>query len=184
MNSSAKVIFKDSLPVLVLCAAISVGAGLALEINAGLIRMLPGILVSIPSFNQINGAISSVFSSRISSALHIGTIKPIIHPTKTLTRNVFASLLLALMSFSSFSLIAWGFNSGIGTVVSGMLSFLAAITVAGLITTSVLILLSVIFSYAAFRRNMDPDNIVIPVLTSIGDLLGIVLLFIISSLIL
>ncbi len=94
-----KEVIEESLPVLSICAAISILSGLFLGKNEELLRMLPGILIIVPSFMAINGNISSVMTSRLSSALHMGLVKPHFRRSKLLERNIHAMLIVAVISF-------------------------------------------------------------------------------------
>jgi len=179
---SLKSILKESIPVLILTSAIAIGAGMILNLNRDFITLIPGILIIIPSFNQMNGAISSVLSSRLSSALHLGLIQPKLHRTKTLTRNMVAAYIIATLSFMVFGITAWFFNAAMGISTGTIMSFPVIVFVAGLLTTVVLSVISIVFSYLSYSRGMDPDNIVIPLLTSTGDFIGIVLLFMTAGL--
>ena len=111
---SMKTIFRESFPVLVICMAISIGAGFVMNMNGKLLFNLPGILVVIPSFVNMNGSIVSVLSSRISSALHMGLIKPKLKRTKTLDKNIIITFFETIISFALLGLVAGGFNMIIG----------------------------------------------------------------------
>jgi len=179
---SVKHMLEESMPVLVLATSIAVATGLVLSFNRDFISVLPGVLIIIPSFNQMNGAISSVLSCRLSSALHLGLIHPKLHRTKTLDRNVLATYLTALVSFSAFGLIAWMFNTALGTASTNIWVFMGIVLLAGMLTTVALSVMSIMLSYVSYRKGMDPDNWVIPLMTSIGDFMGISLLLITAGL--
>lgn len=184
MIYSLKRILKESIPVLILSAAVTMGAGIILNKNSEMIMLLPGIIIIIPAFINMGGSLMSVLSSRLSSALHLGFIHPILHKTKTLERNLFATLITAVISFASLGFIAGIFTQIIGLKGLSILMFPLLTLVAGILTVLVLSFLSVIFSYVSFRKGLDPDNIVIPILTSLGDFIGILFLFLTLSLIL
>ena len=181
MTYSLKNILKESSPALVLAAAITLGAGLVLNLNKNFLSILPGMLIIIPSFNLMSGAITSVLSSRISSALHLGLIRPKVHMTKTLDRNIIATVVISILSFLAFGFIAWFFNSALGVSTAGIWEFSMIIFIAGFLSTMILSILSIIFSYLSYSKGVDPDNWVIPILTSMGDFMGILLLFVIAS---
>ncbi len=182
MIRSLKKILQESMPVLTISAALAVGAGIILNRNSEMILLLPGIIVIIPSFINMGGGLIAVLSSRLSSALHLGFIHPILHKTKTLERNLFATLITAVISFASLGVIAGIFTQIIGLKGLSLLMFPLLTLTAGILTILVLSFLSVIFSYVSFRKGMDPDNIVIPMLTSLGDFIGIFFLFLVLSL--
>jgi mgtE-like transporter len=183
MTYSMKSIIEESLPMLLIAGAISVCAGVVLHSNGELLLMLPGILAIIPSFNNLGGSVTSVLCCRLSSALHLGMINPKLKKTKTLERNVIATLVTAVMSFFALGLAAGGFNMILGLRSIDIFIFPFAILAAGFATVAILSTLSVVFSYVSYSRGIDPDNWVIPVLTSIGDLVGVLLLFLIIILV-
>lgn len=182
MYYKLKTILKESLPALVLCSAISIGAGFVLYSNEEILFSLPGILVVIPSFINMNGSIISILSSRISSALHMGLIKPRLKRTKTLNKNVLITFFDSVVSFLALGFIAGFFNMILG--ISGLDFFIFPIVtlVAGFVSIALLSFLSILFSYLSYSKGIDPDNWVIPILTSIGDLVGVFLLFLVLDL--
>ncbi|MBN2330923.1 MAG: magnesium transporter [Candidatus Aenigmarchaeota archaeon] len=176
-------IFEESIPVLTLTAAISIFSGFFLNNNEEVLKFLPGLLIIIPSFIAINGNISSVMTSRLSSALHMGLIKPDFRRTSLLMRNFYSMIFISLVSFPVLGLIAGGLNVLFGGGAECMLAFLLITFAAGMTTALVLIFVSMLFSYLTYRRGLDPDNVVIPLLTTIGDLVGISVLLIVTGLV-
>lgn len=179
---SIKTIFKESIPVLVICMAISIGAGFVMNMNDELLFTLPGILVVIPSFINMNGSILSILSSRISSALHMGLIKPKLKKTKTLDKNLIITFFDSIVSFLLLGIIAGAFNLVLGIPSVEFMIFPIITLVAGLLSIAFLSILSITFSYVSYSKGIDPDNWVIPALTSIGDFVGVVLLFVVLGL--
>ena len=171
-----KEIFKESVPVLTLCAAISIFSGLFLNRSEDMLKILPGVLIVIPSFIAINGNISSVLTSRLSSALHMGLVKPDFRRTKLLMRNIHAMLFVSFIAFPVIGFIGGIVNILLGASGVSLLAFTMVTTVAGLITVVMLVFVSMMFSYLTYGKGLDPDNVVIPVLTTTGDFIGILIL--------
>ncbi len=180
----ARAIYKESIPVLSVCAMISVFSGLFLGNNEDLLKMLPGILVIVPSFNAINGNVSSVIASRLSSALHMGLIKPDFRRSKTLESNVYAMAITSVLSFFMLGLAAAALNSFFGGEAESFFLFPVVTFFSGLVTISVLILLAIFASYMIYRNGIDPDNVVVPILTTVGDFMGIGVLLLITGMVL
>jgi len=166
-------ILQESMPVLFLCAGISVLSGMFLGRNIELLRMLPGIVIILPAFNAVNGNIASVMSSRLSSALHAGLVKPRFTGSRLLSENVYSMLLVAVASFLVLGGAAAALDSLMGSEDVNLIVFPFVTLTAGLITALILILLSIFSSYLTYRHGVDPDNVVVPALTTIGDLVGI-----------
>lgn len=176
-------IFEESAPVLTLCAAISIFSGLFLSRNEAVLKILPGVLIIIPSFIAINGNISSVITSRLSSALHMGLVKPNFRRTKLLIRNVYSMLIVSLVSFLILGFVAGALNVLLGASKVSFIMFPLVTFTAGMITAPILIFISILFSYLTYRKGLDPDNVVVPLLTTIGDFVGISVLLIITGLV-
>ncbi|MEM0320291.1 MAG: hypothetical protein QXS67_02625, partial [Candidatus Nezhaarchaeales archaeon] len=65
---------------------INILAGIGLALMRGALEELPGMLIMIPAFLQMRGAIGGTLASRLSSALHMGIIEPRLKFSKELTR--------------------------------------------------------------------------------------------------
>jgi mgtE-like transporter len=176
-------VIKESVPTLIIAAAISVMSGLFLSNSQELLKFLPGILVIIPSFIGINGNLSSVITSRLSSALHLGLIRSNLRGGHILRRNINAMLLISMISFPILGFAAGTLNSTFGGEIMNPLIFPAITLGAGMITVIILIFMSIIFSYITYRKGLDPDNVVIPLLTTLGDLVGISVLLTVTGLV-
>lgn len=177
-------ILKESMPVLSICAVISIFSGLFLSRNEELLKFLPGLLIILPSFMGINGNISSVISSRLSSSLHMGLIKPDFKRSRTLERNVHSMLIVSLVAFPILGFVAAIVNSFLGVSVTNLLFFPLITLAAGMTTALILMFISIFFSYVTYRNGLDPDNVVVPILTTVGDLVSISTLLIITGLVL
>lgn len=173
----------ESYPVLVLCAAISLSAGLLLEANTADIRRLPLILMMIPPINGINNNVCSILGARLASALHMGTIVPRFRGQKTLDKNVSATWLISMGVFwftsAIFFIIAYTSGFGLGSSLAWMFGFFIASTIAIAVT----MVCTIGLAFISFKLGLDPDNIVIPIVTSIGDVSGVASLLIIVRII-
>lgn len=178
-----KEVIEESLPVLSLAAAISILSGVFLGKNEDLLRALPGILIIVPSFMSINGNISSVVSSRLSSALHMGLVKPHFRRSKLLGRNIHSMLIVSVISFLVLGMVAGIVNSMLGKVSVYFLLFPLITLTAGLITVLILMFGSIVTSYIIYRHGIDPDNVVVPILTTVGDFVGISVLLLITGMV-
>ena len=63
------------------------------------------------------------------------------------------------------------------------LKFMIIVLGAGIIMTIMVIIMSVISAFFSFKKGIDPDNTVAPVVTTTGDLMGITTLVIMVGLI-
>ncbi|MEM3421397.1 MAG: magnesium transporter [Candidatus Hadarchaeum sp.] len=170
---SLKRILWESYPVLILCAVISLSAGLILQSQLESIKTLPLILVMVPPINGINNNVCSILGSRLTSALHIGTIDPKFGKQAVLRRNVQATWLMSLgvFVFTSVIFFAMALIFGINPVQS--VAIMGAFFLASMVAIGVTMFCTVWLAFVSFSKGLDPDNVVIPIVTSIGDIIGV-----------
>jgi mgtE-like transporter len=169
-----KRIVLESYPVLLACVAIGMGAGFLLQSNLEKLSLI--VLMMIPPINGLGGNVGSILGARLTSALHMGTIEPRIRGQRMLRTNVTASWGMSLVTFAFAGVIFFLTAYLIGTSMLGSLRLAAAFFVAGVILTAVIIFTTITAAFISFTRGLDPDNVVIPVVTSIVDVLGVVCL--------
>jgi len=175
---SLRRILWESYPVLVVCAVISLGAGLVLSSQTESINALPMILMMVPPINGINNNVCSILGARLASALHMGMIEPSFKRQKVLKGNTNATWLMSVgvFWFTSAIFFAIALISGRGVGQSIVLMF--AFFVASMVAIAVTMLCTIGLAFVSFLKGLDPDNVVIPIVTSIGDIMGVTCLLI------
>jgi len=173
---SLRRILWESYPVLVLCAVISLSAGLILQSQIENIKALPIILIMIPPINGINNNVCSILGARLASALHMGTIEPRLGRQRVLRRNINATWLMSLGVFSFTSVIFFGMALTAGLGLTRSMVIMLAFFAASMVAIGVTMLCTIGLAFLSFNRGLDPDNIVIPIVTSIGDVMGVTFL--------
>jgi len=175
---SVKRIVLESFPVLIASMIISLVAGYMLNSSIQKIAELPIILMMIPPINGLGGNIGSILGARLSSALHLGTLEPRLSGQRVLRKNMAASALVSFVIFSLIGAIFFtiAYVSGIPLVRS--LSLALAFFTAGIVLTVAVIFATIISAFVSFRGGLDPDNVVIPIITSVGDVLGVTCLLV------
>ncbi len=175
-------VYREALPVLLLSGLGLVVAGLLLGEMEGILRRTPGLIVMIPVLIALRGGVSGAMGARMGSAIHMGLIGRGNLWNEEARQGVLAAILLsptlsALTGvLAHFTTVALGLPSaGLGKLV--LVATLAG-TVAGVlqvgVTFGVLIL--------SFRRGLDPDNVTTPTLATVGDILTVILLFLVALL--
>lgn len=175
---SIRKILWESYPVLVLCAALSLSAGLILGWQIESIKTLPLILVMIPPINGINNNVCSILGSRLTSGLAIGTIEPKFGKQAVLRKNIRASWFMSLgvFVFTSTIFLILALLSSVDIFKSIMITF--GFFAASMAAIGVTMFCTIWLAFVSFSKGLDPDNVVIPIVTSIGDITGITCLII------
>ena len=115
--------------------------------------------------------ISTVLVSRLTTHLYIGTIQPRVRKSKRLKEDFYGLFITLLLSLGA--LIFLGYLSsvilGFKIVNPLVISFIICITV--ILIFTIMFILSFISAIVLFKRGMDPNNFLIPFITSLADFL-------------
>ena len=174
-----KTIIKHSLPLLTLCIIIEIFAGQILQSNQQKLVLLPLFLISIPVINGVGGNIGSILGARLASGLHLGLIKLTV-TDKNMQKNFITSLLMGLITYSILAILIY-YIAYIGNITMnvGLPEFVSIVLGTGIILILIISVISVLTAFLSFKKGLDPDDMVAPVVTTVGDTLGIIFLFII-----
>jgi mgtE-like transporter len=180
---SAPKIIKESIPLLTLCIGVEVLIGQVLNTQQGHMK-IPIILALIPVINGVGGNIGSILGARLASGLHTGVIG-LNYRDPELRKNVNAMLLLGLITFSILGVLIYLVLPIVEPNLE-LISFwhlMIIVLGAGIILVLCLIGLSVGSAIYSFKKGIDPDNSVTPIVTTSGDALGILSLFLMIAII-
>jgi mgtE-like transporter len=173
---TVRAITRASLPVLLALTLVEVGSGLVLgRFEATLLRY-PSLLVLVPVTIGTAGNLGSVLASRLSTAFHLGLLS--FDPAdETLLGNAAAVVGLAATTFPVVGAGAWGLTALLGDARLPLRDVLAVAMTAGLALAAGAVTVALGATYAAYRFELDPDDVVIPVVTNACDVLGVLVLF-------
>ncbi len=180
MEALLKKILRESMPVLTLCTLGGVLAGLVLSGLTPDFNKIPGLIILLPAILGNRGNISGALGSRLGSALHLGLINPELRWNSTLRANVHASLLLNVVMSVVLGVIAYYASILAGLFEPHEISILQLTLislVAGTLAGVVLTILSVLIALYTYSRGYDPDNVLAPSLSTIGDFITVICLF-------
>ena len=169
--------FKEILSAQIFAIIGGLIAGVVLAIYTDRIFLIPGMLIILPGFMAMRGNISGTLASRISSGLFLKVINPNKIHTKLIRGNLRGSFTLGIIVSLVLGLIAFILNYffiGVLTPLIILIPFLA-----GLISNFLLTPLTLLATIYIFKKGHDPDNIMGPFVTTIGDVTSIISLLIV-----
>ncbi len=168
-------IFKESAPLLSLMAFIGIMGGQILHNIEDILLIFPVFLVILPMMNGIGGNLGAILGSRISSGLHSGYIDPQIFDLE-MDSNIYVTLILGVIVYITVAvaIASSSFFIDIDVLAKNMLIIVVG---TGMIITVSTILITVFVSLWSYRNRLDPDNIVIPVITTLADFISILTLY-------
>ena len=166
----------ESLPVLTVALTLSTLAGVAVEKQLDIFAVLPALLVLQPSFVSSAGSLGGVLSSRISTNLHLGLVEPTLVPGSAVVKDAGLVLALALPIYLLNAVGAQLLALILGQESPGLGWMLAVSLAAGAVTVLFVVALAYYGTMAAWRVDLDPDSVGIPVVTASVDFVGVVCL--------
>jgi mgtE-like transporter len=177
MIYSWKKIVKHGLPLLTITILIEIFAGQILQGKQESLILFPVFLISIPVINSISGNIGSVLGARLASGLHVGFISLSLKD-KEMHDNLLISILIGLITYLILAIIIY-YLASFGNIIEdiALIEFVAIIILTGFLLISVVSFISVLTAFISFKRGLDPDDMVAPIVTTVGDVMGIVFLF-------
>ncbi|WP_246984843.1 magnesium transporter [Halorientalis marina] len=180
---TVRAIMRAALPVLLVLTLVEIGSGLVLgSFESDLLRY-PTLLVLVPVTIGTAGNLGSVLAARLSTAFHLGTLS-FAPDDDLLAGNAVATVVLALTVFPVIGVGAWVLTSlTVGAVLAPGTVLLVAV-VSGAALAVVAVVVTAVATYWAYRFELDPDDVVIPVVTNVCDVLGVVVLFVVAQLVL
>ena len=173
---TVRAITRAMLPILLLLTLVELGSGLVLRSFEDTLLRYPSLLVLVPVTIGTAGNLGSVLAARLSTAFHLGTLS-FAPDDETLAGNALATVALAATVFPAVGLGAWGLSALTGSTDLSPWTVLAVSLTSGLSLAVLAVVVTVVATYAAYRFELDPDDVVIPVVTNTCDVLGVVLLY-------
>jgi len=148
-------------------------AGTLLALYLGVFALAPWTLALFPGVLSIRGAIGGLFSGRLSTALHVGTIRAsytkntksfylLLHAVITLT---FVSSVVLGLAASLFGLVLWK-----ATITDSVDMLMVMVTTMGL---SLIFIppITIGVSILSFKHGLDPDVMVYPITSTTDDVI-------------
>ena len=184
LSDETKRILKQSTPILLLCSFLGGFAGGILNSAVDTFLKNPTLLTLLPLFSGESGSLISILGARLSSALHSGLIEPLKKPQKTAVSNFIICFVLGVLIFPVIGVLAEISSYLFGISDIGFYKIMEISTISGLILILIMVILVYFISVTSYNNNLDPDNIVIPISTSVTDSISSLILILISFLIL
>lgn len=184
LSDETKTILRQSTPILLLCSFLGGSAGGILNSSVETLLTNPSLLTLVPLFSGESGSLISILGARLSSGLHSGLVEPKSRPEGEALNNFGICFVLAIIVFPFIGIIAESSSLMFGTIGVGFDKIIPISTISGLILVTIMIILVYYISITSYNKNLDPDNIVIPISTSVTDSISSLILISVSLLLL
>ena len=169
--------YREALPALAASLVGGLLAGVVLGGMRGELRAVPGLLVLVPALLATRGNVYGSLGARISTALHQGLVEPRVRAGDERLRAAVAAALANGLVASTFAAVAaFAILVGLGRPVAPLPVLVAIAIVAGVCSGVALSAVVVTAVFAGYRRGRDPDTLVGPLVTTTGDVFGVLFL--------
>ncbi|MFX1474968.1 MAG: magnesium transporter [Promethearchaeota archaeon] len=173
---NARKILIESLPILAVVLVLALLTGTLLNSQlTHIVPYFPFILLIIPAFINVSGDLAGVVGARVTSHLFTGQLDKNFRPFRLLASNLVGVVLVALTAYAFLALCVIGISYLLlhTLLPQYILPFFFAILGAGVLATVCTSLLGLLGARIVYRSGRDPDSIIPPLTTTVGDLLGI-----------
>ena len=174
-------ILMESLPVLAIVLVFALAAGQFLDQTLeGLKLIFPLILLMVPAFIDITGDLAGVVGARVTSHLYTGELDEAFRPYRLLLTNLIAIFLVSTTAYAFLGVCVIAITIGLTPVLgpifpaAGFPQLFFAILAAGVLATVATSVIGLFAARLVYRSGRDPDSIIPPLTTTVGDLLGII----------
>jgi len=146
-------------------------AGFMVASQLGVFKMAPWAIALYPAIVSAKGVIGGLLSGRLGTALHLGTMYPMFfRNTKSFYKLLEALVVITLVTSVAMSSVSilfgtlfWGITfADFPAILSVVVSTMAIGLSLSLVTTKV--------AFVSFKKGLDPDIIVYPVMSTIADI--------------
>lgn len=159
------------LPVLLITSIIGIATGQMLNLRFDSLTSIPVLLMMIPAQIKIGGDTGSMLGARLSSAFHMG-LGSQVHKNPVIRNSVIAALIVGIAASIALSVIIWlvsaWMNMGMGLSTLFQISMIAT-----LLELIVVLSATIVIAIVSHKYGIDPDDTVIPLIATIGDLAGV-----------
>ncbi|WP_400259665.1 magnesium transporter [Candidatus Methanomassiliicoccus intestinalis] len=167
-------IFVQSIPTLLIFIIIEIVAGSLINNELESFIALPALLIMVSPFLGSSNSLGGILTSRFSSYLHMGLLRPKAIPGKLAFENFAITYVFGIFAFVLIGVATFTVSGFLGMESPPLATMIALSLIAGMISTTILCVLAYYLSILTFRLSLDPDDHSIPLITSMIDVFGVV----------
>lgn len=168
--------FREMLTAELVSVTGGIAAGTILAFSTDRLQLVPGLFILMPGFLAMRGSIAASLAARIGTALHARRKGAAKERSSFGKQNIHASFLLALVVSLILGLVSYVTTKLVFGVDVPEILFIAII--AAFISNVLMIPLAFASTVWLFNRGYDPDDIMGPYITTVGDVVSIVSLLV------
>ncbi len=169
----ARRIIMESVPVFLICGLLSSFSGSVMGSKFDALMGSAALLTIVPAFLEDGGAIGGILAARFSSALHIGDMSYRRKIPKNAIDLFMIMHIIGLVIFPLIGIFGYVIGKSMGLAGYSISQMIIIALIAGELMVLIVNFLSYYVSVISFKMGVNPDNVAIPILTSLMDFVGV-----------
>lgn len=146
-------------------------AGFMVASQLGVFRLSPWAIALYPALISAKGVTGGLLSGRLSTALHLGTVHPrFFTNTKSFYKLIEALIVITLATSVTICTISLVFGQLFWRITLADFPAILSVVVATMALGLFFSLLTIKVAFISFKKGLDPDIIVYPVMSTIADI--------------
>lgn len=168
---SRRIVF-ESLPVLLAAGTLSLIAGVVLERSIDRFLTFSVLVVLLPGYLAIGGALGGILANRLATKFHLGLIRRSPFPDGEARLDIRITYGLAFFVFTFLALMAGTLGAVVGKSTPGFVPLIGSALTGGLLATTFVCIVAYYGTLVVVRFGLDPDNHGIPMVSASLDVVG------------
>lgn len=146
-------------------------AGFMIAFYLGVFEFAPWTFALYPVLISAKGVTGGLLSGRLSTALHLGTVRPsFFKNTKTFYTLIKAIIFLTLVTSATISIFSFVFGKLFWGLAFADFPGILLVIVATMSMGLFLFIITINIAFLSFKKGSDPDVVVYPILSTISDI--------------
>jgi mgtE-like transporter len=163
----------EMVAVIALTPLLDILAGALLQARQPGLNALPGLLILIPPFVSQAGALGGILSSRLTSKLQLGVITPRGRPEAPALVDASLVVGAGAVIFLLIGTVALWLSMLTGLAHPSAWVMIGGTLLAGALALPITLVVGYYLAVVTSRFGLDPDNVGVPIITSVMDLAGV-----------
>ncbi|MDK2892358.1 magnesium transporter [Methanohalophilus sp.] len=171
-----KGIVRGSVPILVFTAFIGIIAGQIMNTRLDSLLSSPVLLLLIPALIKIGGDTGSMLAARLASAFHMGLGTTHIQKNPVVRNSLVAAFIVGIIASFVVSFLVWIAGHYLDNSLPFRIIFQLCV-IAEIFELIVVYAATLGIAIASHRFGLDPDDTIIPIIATLGDIVGVLAIF-------
>lgn len=177
-------IYKETTPIVLVTVFAELIVGLELIRVQELFIFLPALVLILPGLLENRGNIASNLAQRLGTSVHLGVISWDLGFNDELKVNFFSTLILSGTLSITLTTLAYIYVVLANIPHISYLGFLFVTMFMSLGIGTILMIITIFVVLLSHRYGLDPDNVTIPIIATVGDILTVGSLYFVIRLVL